>query len=307
MQARQVTGAPRDLLVMPLEHRPDTIRMIRSFKATRVPLHLSVDPFNDFLGAIEFGAVCDLKPDDETVEIGEGFLFRSRGGPINGFEVSDLTDFDPDDQGDVLWAGPQFAVPALGLRRASPAQIILAARATFTKLPTADVCFFWSAVTAGEEGNRAEAADHWLSCIEAGGMRGHFGLGYTLCELDRPREGEGYAHLRFYTEIAPRNPWAWAWRGLAVGDGRGRRGAPLLQARHAVAVRSGDRDVCRGAAGAARCDNVTPLGARVAELAAGSSRAPGHRYMADPQAGSLRASPHATGVGYESCGWQRGT
>ncbi len=200
---------------MPLEHRPDTIRMIRSFKATRVPLHLTVNPFNDFLSAVEFGAVSDLKPADETVEIGEDFRFltRSRGGPINGFEVRELAEFDPDAEGDVLWAGPKFGVPALGLRQATPAEIILAARATFTKLPTADECFFWSAVTAAEEGDREQAADHWLSCIEAGGMRGHFGLGYTLCELDRPREG--YAHLRFYTEIAPRNPWAWAWRGVA--------------------------------------------------------------------------------------------
>src|SRR5205085_3577352 len=122
--------------LMPLEHPPETIRAIGSFKSTRVPLHLSVNLFEDYLSAIEFGAVSDLKPADEIIEIGEDFRFltRSPGGPINGFEVKELADFDLDVEGEVLCAGPRFAVPALGLKQATPAEIIIAARATFTKL-----------------------------------------------------------------------------------------------------------------------------------------------------------------------------
>jgi tetratricopeptide (TPR) repeat protein len=47
-------------------------------------------------------------------------------------------------------------------------------------------------------------------------MKGHFGLGYTLVELGRPHEAFG--HLRVYTEITPRNSWAWLWRGRAAQD-----------------------------------------------------------------------------------------
>ena len=47
-------------------------------------------------------------------------------------------------------------------------------------------------------------------------MKAHFGLGYTLVELGRPREAFG--HLAMYTEICPRNAWAWLWRGRAGED-----------------------------------------------------------------------------------------
>ncbi len=45
-------------------------------------------------------------------------------------------------------------------------------------------------------------------------MTAHYGLGYTLIELGRPREAFG--HLAMYTEICPRNAWAWACRGRAA-------------------------------------------------------------------------------------------
>jgi len=43
-------------------------------------------------------------------------------------------------------------------------------------------------------------------------MRAHLGLGYTLCGQGLHREA--YGHLRTYTEIVPRSPWAWSWRAL---------------------------------------------------------------------------------------------
>ncbi len=47
----------------------------------------------------------------------------------------------------------------------------------------------------------------------AGDLKAHFGLGYTLWELGRFQEA--YRHLRFYTELTPRNSWAWCWLGKA--------------------------------------------------------------------------------------------
>ncbi len=42
----------------------------------------------------------------------------------------------------------------------------------------------------------------------------HFGLGYTLYELER--FPEAYRHLRHYTEIAPCGSWNWCWLGKAA-------------------------------------------------------------------------------------------
>lgn len=52
------------------------------------------------------------------------------------------------------------------------------------------------------------------ACLEAGDLKGHFGLGYTLVELGRPQEAFG--HLAMYTQLTPRNSWGWHWRGQAA-------------------------------------------------------------------------------------------
>jgi tetratricopeptide (TPR) repeat protein len=64
--------------------------------------------------------------------------------------------------------------------------------------------------------NLEKAEAMWRGCLEAGEMRAHFGLGYTLCDLGRP--AEAFGHLAMYTEICPRNSWAWVWRGRAARD-----------------------------------------------------------------------------------------
>ena len=66
----------------------------------------------------------------------------------------------------------------------------------------------------------------WRYCLGAGNLKAHFALGYTLCEQGRFREA--YRHLRHYTELAPRNAWAWNWLGQAcvgLGDVDEARGA----------------------------------------------------------------------------------
>jgi tetratricopeptide (TPR) repeat protein len=188
---------------------------LRGLKPTPLPLHLSVDRKDDELRAVEYGAVCDGKRAAEQVNLGSGvrFVLRAPGGPINGFTVKHVSHVIVDALPDLAWRGPRFHVPLLGLPGASLGEILLGVEATVVA-STADVCFFHLAVHAGKEGELDRALAHWQSCLEAGDMRGHFGLGYTLFDLGRPREA--YGHLRRYTELTPHNSWAWLWLGRAA-------------------------------------------------------------------------------------------
>ena len=112
-----------------------------------------------------------------------------------------------------MWATPRFDVPSLALRNASVGEIVLAAQRTITG-STPDVVEFDLAVQAGMRGDREQAEQHWRACLACDEMTAHYGLGYTLIELGRPREAFG--HLAMYTEICPRNAWAWAFRGRAA-------------------------------------------------------------------------------------------
>ena len=182
-------------------------------RPTRQPLHLSVNVSEDWLEAIEFGAVVDGRPTSHLIEVGPEarFVLRTPRGPISGFTVHGYQSLDVDSLGDVAFGAPRFRVPVLGLDAASVGEVILAARGRF-EVSTADVCFFSLALAcAEEEGDLEAAAGHWLSCVEAGDMRGMFGLGYTLFDLER--FFEAYSHLRRYTELAPHNSWAWLWLG----------------------------------------------------------------------------------------------
>lgn len=156
--------------------------------------------------------------DPETGEMEEFvWLFhRGPGGPLIGFGVAGAFDWPVEDAPDHvnIWGEPRFDVPTLALRNASIGEIVLAAQSTIEG-STPDVDYFDAAVEARVEDDDLElAADFWRSCLATGDMRAHYGLGYTLCDLGRPREGFG--HLVMYTEICPRNSWAWCWRGRAA-------------------------------------------------------------------------------------------
>jgi hypothetical protein len=194
---------------------PDLHRL-HLLRPTATPLHLSVNVTDDWLEAIEFGAVVDGRPSSQLIELSADvrFVLRTARGPIAGFTVHHFMDADVDALGDAAFGDPRFSVPLLGLDAASIGEVILAARGRFD-VSTADVCFFMLALASAEdEGDLEAAAGHWLSCVEAGDMRGHFGLGYTLYDLGRTREA--YSHLRRYTELAPHNSWAWLWLGRAA-------------------------------------------------------------------------------------------
>jgi tetratricopeptide (TPR) repeat protein len=178
--------------------------------ATKIPLHLSIDAGEDWLIALEFGAVLDWNPPEERVALSENFAFvlRELGGEVIGFAVDELSEFDPDDVGGAIWDGPRFDVPVLGLERASAGEIITVAKSTFRGLTTIDNYFF-SRATNTEDLDEAEVA--WRVCLAAGNLKAHFGLGYTL--YDQGRYAEAYGHLRRYTELCPKNSWAWCWFG----------------------------------------------------------------------------------------------
>jgi hypothetical protein len=189
-------------------HRLDLLR------PTTIPLHLSVNVVDDWIEGIEFGSVVDGRPGSHLVEVTPDirYVLRAPGGPVAGFTVHNFSRVELDGLG--IFAAPRFGVPTLGMDRASLGEIVLAARARFA-VSTADVCFFTLALSCAEEEDDLEAAaEHWMSCIEAGDQRGHFGRGYTLFDLGRHREA--YGHLRRYAEMAPHNSWSWLWLGRAA-------------------------------------------------------------------------------------------
>jgi len=187
---------------------------LADLRPTQVPLHLSVNVTDDWLEAIEFGSVVDGRPSSQLVEVSEDirYVLRSARGPVAGFTVHRFSKLDLQEV-ESIFGDPRFYVPLLGMDRASLGEVVLASRARFD-VSTADVCFFMLALSCAEdEGDLDSAAGHWMSCVEAGDMRGLFGLGYTMYDLGRHRES--YGHLRRYTELAPHNSWAWLWLGRA--------------------------------------------------------------------------------------------
>lgn len=195
----------------------------------RPVLRISYDADLDLLMALVPGEVVDGHLDDEVevvagIENEDGdveevlwFFTRGSDGPLIGFGVAEAFAWDlSEEPADApIWGEPRFDVPTLALRDASIGEILLAAQGTLQG-STPDVLAFDLAVAAGSEGDWETAEDYWRHCLATGEMKAHFGLGYALVELGRPREAFG--HLAMYTEICPRNAWAWLWRGRAAED-----------------------------------------------------------------------------------------
>ena len=105
-------------------------------------------------------------------------------------------------------------------------EIIIAARTYFGSLPSINRFWFNAAVNREDE----QALPVWQTCLESGDSMAHFALGYTLFELGRFHEA--YGHLRYYTDLAPAQPWVWCWFGKAAeAPGPDRRGMGRLRAR----------------------------------------------------------------------------
>lgn len=176
----------------------------------RPVLYINRDLEYDWLIAIEFGRVVDGQPDDHLRRVGEDFAYvlDRPGGMTVGFGVGDLTTFDVEALPE-LWEGTRFDAPLLGLRDVPAAAIVLAAQARLAEESTMNRVLFSLATNADGE----QAVALWRQCLECGDSMAHYGLGYTLLELGRAREG--YGHLREYVECCPWNAWAWCWLGRA--------------------------------------------------------------------------------------------
>ncbi len=193
--------------------------------ATRIPLHLTVDPYWDSLTAIAYGRVDDGLPEAQcpVLEEDERIAFVLDGpsaGPVIGVRVAEPHAVDVLAlESDEIWSGPRFGVPALGLVGVSVGEVLLAVQGRFRENePTADALHFHAAIAAGDEEPRdlVEEEGNFRLALEAGDMKALFGLGYTLVEAGRPREA--YDALRRYTELTPFNAWAWFWLGRACVD-----------------------------------------------------------------------------------------
>lgn len=164
-----------------------------------LPLYVSRDHEYDWLVALEFGRVLDGQPDDHFLPVDDNaaFVLDGPGGDVVGVWVDDLRDYDPAAPGsEALWRGPRFDVPLLGLRDAYAGELVLAAQASLLTESTINRCYFDMAVSEEPD----EAVKTWRLCLESGDSMAHYGLGYTLLELDRPRDA--YRHLRTYVDIA---------------------------------------------------------------------------------------------------------
>lgn len=183
---------------------------------TDKPLQITVDRHSDYLLAIEFGEICDGKADSEYGALSDdvAWVLREPGGEVIGFIAKGLDRFEPEAI-EELWSGPRFDAPQLGLRRARAGEVALSALATFADTSTTDALAFHAAV---EHDAGTEKLEAWRVCLGTGNLKAHFALGYTLCEQGQFQAG--YRHLRYYTELAPRNAWAFNWLGQAcVGLG----------------------------------------------------------------------------------------
>jgi hypothetical protein len=163
----------------------------------RPALQISYDSDRDFLWALVPGAVIDGQMEDEVEEHLDGLFVYRRGpeGPVIGFGVDEAFAWDVmgnlEDEPEVVWGGKlRFDAPTLALSDASIGEIVLAAQATISS-STPDVILFDLAVAAGCQEQWDDAEGLWRACLEAGDMKAHFGLGYTLVELGRPREAFG--------------------------------------------------------------------------------------------------------------------
>lgn len=182
------------------------------------PLYLNHDADLGWLIAMPFGAVSDEALADE-IPIGDEFRYvaRPEEGGIVGFVVRPFATFDAEHPSVArIWREPLFDAPMLGLRDVPAGEICLAATPFLRGESTVNRTFFDNALEAKQSD---EALRWWTVCLQAGDSMAHYGLGYTLLDLDRPREA--YRHLRAYTELAPLNAWAWCFRGRAaeaIGD-----------------------------------------------------------------------------------------
>ncbi len=189
--------------------------MPASIKVTHQALAVSFDADRDRLTACAFGTEPDRRFPGCQGEINDRlrFLLRSPGGTVIGFELRGLYEVDVDDEEPCLWTRPRFRVPALGLRSAVVAEVVLRARSVLAGRSTPDVLAVERAAAAQSSGDTEAAEVALRDALGAGHLRAHQHL--AGCLLIQGRYAEAYDHARIFTELAPRDSWAWTWLGRA--------------------------------------------------------------------------------------------
>ena len=180
----------------------------------RRPLFLSRDARYDYLTALECGRVDDGQAPDQWREVSEDFRFLldAPGGRIVGFRIDDFSEWLPlDEEERAIREAGRFDAPLLVLQGAGALRIAREAGKFFGEDNSLNRDFFDRATECGANGEYEQELYWWRCCLQAGDPMAHFGLGYTLCDLGRPREA--LPHLRHYTRIAAHGPWSWVWLG----------------------------------------------------------------------------------------------
>ena len=217
-------------------------------------------PERDVLYVYERGYVDDGLEPERQVEICEhvSLILDLDGERCVGFIFGALSEFDfeaPENK--VVWAGPRFDVPALGVEQGTIGLIAATARLVLGELRTPDRVLFDAAVDAEDRG---EALALWEACLAEGNELARYALGYTLLALDRPREA--HEQLKRYSALVRRNAWAWCYLGQAcerLADWEGAEYA-YRQALEATAAGSFDTDAADRLADATSTSRPTAPG-----------------------------------------------
>jgi ADP-ribosyl-[dinitrogen reductase] hydrolase len=177
------------------------------------PMFVSNVPERDVLYLFERGHVDDGLEPERKVEICEhvALILDLEGRECVGFIFGKLSEFDFEAPANaVVWTGPRFDVPALGVDRGTVGLVAATARLVLGDLRTPDRLLFDAAVRTEDP---SESLSRWEECLAEGNELARYALGYTLLELDRPREA--HEQLRRYSALVRRNAWAWCYLGQA--------------------------------------------------------------------------------------------
>jgi tetratricopeptide (TPR) repeat protein len=166
----------------------------------------------DWLIALEFGRVDEGQPEEAWAAVSEQFGYLFDGDRCVGFKVLGLSAFNLDTPAhEPIWSGPRFDAPTLALTGATAGEIVLAARTQFKGRSSINRLYFNEAINAE---TTSDALAEWLGCVETGDSMAHYGLGVALFEAGELTRA--YTHLRFYSSIAPNEPWAQYWYARAA-------------------------------------------------------------------------------------------
>lgn len=190
----------------------------------------------------ERGYVVDGLEPERQVEIcdGVGLILDPDGAECKGFVFDNLSTFDFEAaENAVVWTGPRFDVPALGVEQGTIGLVAATARLVLGELRTPDRVLFDAATRAH---GYAEALPLWEACLDEGNELARYALGYSLLALSRPREA--HEQLKRYSALVRRNAWAWCYLGQACEQLEDWEGAEYAyrQSLEATAAGSFDTD-----------------------------------------------------------------